>query len=122
MRISDWSSDVCSSDLLRHAVHQVTALDLHGAALAVLRRAGRADFLLDALGRAFTDQEVMVAADVGDDRLVQLVATDAHRARVHDAAQREHRPPGGAAADVDDHGAGRGTEEPPPDTPTLMAQ
>src|SRR3546814_5815240 len=81
LRISDWSSDVCSSDL--------------------------ADFLLDALGRAFTDQEVMVAADVGDDRLVQLVTTDAHRARVHDAAQREHRHLGGAAADVDDHGAGR---------------
>src|SRR3546814_17867726 len=91
MRISDWSSDVCSSDLLQHAVHQVTPLDLHGAALAVLRRAGRADFLLDALGRAFTDQEVMVAADVGDDRPVLLAAPDAHRDRVHDAARSTER-------------------------------
>ena len=89
---------------LRDAVHQVAALDLHRAALAVVRRAGGGDGLLDALGRALTDQEVMVAADVGDDRLVHLVAADAHGARIDDAAQRQHGHLGGATADVDDHG------------------
>src|SRR3546814_17872837 len=30
MRISDWSSDVCSSDLYRPAVGEIAALRLHG--------------------------------------------------------------------------------------------
>ena len=90
-----------------HAVHQVAALDFHDAAFAVFRRAGRADLLLDALGGAFADQQVMVAADIGDDRLVHLVAADPHRAGIDDAAERQHRDLGGAAADVDHHRAGR---------------
>ncbi len=85
-----WRSVI--DQFLRHAVHQVAALDLHDAAFAVFRRAGGADFLLDALGRAFADQQVMVAADIGDDGLVHLVAADAHRARIDDAAEAEARP------------------------------
>jgi hypothetical protein len=42
-----------------------------------------------------------------DDRLVHLVAADAHRAGVHDARERDDRDLGGAPADVDDHVAGR---------------
>ena len=49
----------------------------------------------------------MVAADVGDDRLVHLVAADAHRARIDDAAERQHGDFRRAAADIDDHRAGR---------------
>ena len=44
---------------------------------------------------------------VVDDRLVELVAADPDRLRDDDAAERDHRHLGGAAADVDDHRAGR---------------
>ena len=74
-----------------------------GLADAVGRRLGDADFLLDPLGRRFADQQIVVAADVGDDRLVHLVAADAHRGGVGEAAQRQHRDFGRAAADIDDH-------------------
>src|SRR3546814_21082825 len=36
MRISDWSSDVCSSDLGDHALQIVGALDDRGAALGII--------------------------------------------------------------------------------------
>ena len=49
----------------------------------------------------------MVAADIGDDRLVHLVAAHPHRAAIDDAAERQHRDLGRAAADIDDHRAGR---------------
>ena len=68
---------------------------------------GGADFLLDALGRSFADQQVLVAADIGDDRFVHLVAAHAHRARIDDAAERKHGDFRRAAADIDDHGARR---------------
>ena len=45
----------------------------------VRRRAGDADFLLDPFGGRFADQQIVVAADVADDRLVHLVAADADR-------------------------------------------
>src|SRR6266850_1488082 len=68
---------------------------------------GRADLLLDQLGGRLADQHAVVAADVVDDRLVELVAADAHRARVHHAAERDHADFRRAAADVDHHRAGR---------------
>ena len=42
-----------------------------------------------------------------DDRFVELVAGDADRFARDDATERDHRDLGGAAADVDDHVAGR---------------
>jgi hypothetical protein len=66
----------------------------------------RADALLDGLGGGLADQHAVVAADVVDDGLVELVAADADRALVDHAAQRDHADLGGAAADVDDHRAG----------------
>ena len=75
--------------------------------IAVGRRLGDADLLLDPLGRCFADQQVVVAANVGADRLVHLVAADADRGGVSEAAQRQHRDFGGAAADIDDHRADR---------------
>src|SRR5689334_8476999 len=78
---------LADDDLLGHAVHQVAALNLHDPALAVFRHAGRADLLLDALGAALADQQVMIAADIGDDRLVHFVAANPDRAGIHDAAE-----------------------------------
>jgi hypothetical protein len=64
-----------------------------------------ADFQLDALGGGFADQGAVGTAHVVDDRFVEAVAADAHRLRVDDAVERDHRDFGGAAADVDDHRA-----------------
>src|SRR5690606_14014125 len=93
-------------DFFRNAVHQVAAFDFHAFAFAVFRRAGRADFLLDVLGAGFTDQQVMHAADIGNNGVVHLVAADAHGTRIDDAAQRNHGDFGRAAADIDDHRTG----------------
>jgi hypothetical protein len=71
------------------------------------RRLGDADLLLDPLGGRLADQQIVVAADVGGDRLVHLVAADPDRGGVGEAAQREHGDLGGAAADVDDHRSDR---------------
>jgi hypothetical protein len=46
------------ADFPRHALHQVAALDLDGQALAVDRRAGGADLLLDPLGGGLADQRL----------------------------------------------------------------
>jgi hypothetical protein len=48
---------------------------------------------------------IMVTADIGDDRLIHLVAADAHRARINDAAEGEHSHLGRATTDIDDHRA-----------------
>ena len=96
---------LADDQFLRNAVHQVAALDFHGLAFAVFGGAGGTDVFLDPRGGAFADQEVMVAADVGDDGFIHLVAADADGARIDDAAQRQHGHLGGAAADIDDHGA-----------------
>src|SRR5437588_403438 len=89
-------------DFLRHAVHQVAPLYLHDPPLPVLRHAGRTDILLDALGAALADQEIVVAPNIGDDRLVHLVAAHPNRPAIDDTAEREHRDFGRAAADIDD--------------------
>ena len=70
-------------------------------------RVRRADLELDLLGRLLADQQLVLALDVIHDRLVELVAADADRLRDDDPAERDHRDLAGAAADVDDHRAGR---------------
>ena len=67
----------------------------------------RADLELDLLGRLLADQELVVALDVVDDRLVHLVAADAEGLRDDDPAERDDGDLGRAAADVDDHVPGR---------------
>src|SRR6202023_4189057 len=94
-------------DLLLHAVHHVAPPYLHHAALTVLGHAGGTDLFLDPLGAALTDEEVMVAADIGNDRLVHLVAPDANRSAIDDAAKRQHRHLGRPASDIHGHPAGR---------------
>ena len=59
-------------DFLGHAVDQVAALDVNGQADAVGGRLGDADFLLDPLGGRFPHQQIVVAADIADDRFVIL--------------------------------------------------
>src|SRR5690606_16664610 len=67
---------------------------------------GRADFLFDQFGGLFADQHAVVAADVVDDGLVELVAADPDRALVDHAAQGNDADFGSAAADIDHHRAG----------------
>ena len=58
---------------------------------------------LDRLRALRADRRDERAADVGGDRLVEVVAADAHRARQDDGAHGDDRHLAGAAADVDDH-------------------
>ena len=73
----------------------------------LLHRVGGADLELDLLGGLLADQQLVLALGVVDDRLVELVAADADRLRDDDPAERDHGDLAGAAADVDDHRAGR---------------
>src|SRR5437899_5160808 len=92
-------------DRLRHAGDQIPALDLHRLKLVAGIR--RADRDLDELRGPLPDQEVVLPLDVLDDRLVHLVAPDAHGLGEHDARERDDRHLRGAAPDVDHHVAGR---------------
>jgi hypothetical protein len=94
-------SDICLS-----LITKVAPPDLHQPAFAVFRHAGGADLLLDPLGAAFSDEEIMVAANVGNDRLVHLVAADPNRSAIDEAAKRQYRHLGRPASDIDDHRAG----------------
>src|SRR5271169_2388204 len=90
-------------DFLRHPVHQVASLDLHHAPLAVFRHAGGPYLLLDPLGAAFANEEIMVAPDIGDDRLIHLTSSDPYRSAIDNAAEGQHRNLGRSAPDIDDH-------------------
>src|SRR5690606_19601227 len=81
--------------------HQLAAPDL-GAHL-VGGRVGGADEDLDLLRRLLADRDAVLPADVGDDRRVDVEGANAHRLERDDAAERDQRGLGGAAADVDDH-------------------
>ena len=74
-----------------------------GAGLPVSEPSG--SMVVDS-GGGTTDQHAVVAADVVDDAFIELVATDAHRALVDHATQRDHAHLGGATADVHHHRAG----------------
>ena len=92
-------------DRLRQARHEVAAAHL-GLEL-VVDRAGRADRELDLLGGALADGDAVLPPHVRLDRGVDVERPDAHRFERDDAAERDHRDLGGAAADVDDHVAHR---------------
>ena len=59
-------------------------------------------FRKDLLRRALTDERVVLAAHIFDDRLVELVARNLDRGGLDDAAERDDRDVGRAAADVND--------------------
>src|SRR4051812_12581371 len=101
-------------DGLRQAGDHVATADL-GLHL-LLHGEGGADLELDLLGRLLADEQLVLALDVADDRLVELVAADADRLRDDDAAEGDHGDLARAAADVDDHGArGLADGQPGPD-------
>src|SRR3546814_7418606 len=52
MRISDWSSDGCSSDLLEHAVADFQHRHVEGAATKVVDHDGAAALLVEAVGES----------------------------------------------------------------------
>src|SRR5205807_1655515 len=68
---------------------------------------GRPDLQLDLLSGLLADHQLVLALDVVDYRLVELVPADANRLRDDDAAERDHRHLARAPADVDHHVAGR---------------
>ena len=72
--------------------------------LVVVARVGRPDRDLDVLRGPLAEQQVVLAAGVGHDVLVHLVATYPNAAADDDAAERDHGHLRGAAADVDDEG------------------
>ena len=94
--------------------------------VALVRRAA-ADLELDRLGGGLADRQPVVAADVAGQRLVEVVAAHAQRARHHDPAERDHGHLAGAAADVDDHVGERlarsaaRRRSPPPSAPRSAA-
>src|ERR1035437_4599172 len=95
-------------DGARQAGDQVTAADVHSE-LAFQRQSG-ADLDLHFFGGPVTDHEVVLLADVAGDRFVDLVSADAKAGRDHDRAQGDDRDLTRAAADVDDHRAGRAAD------------
>src|SRR3546814_6525118 len=100
MRISDWSSDVCSSDLVLQAVADV--------AVGVV---GDLDRAVPVAGEGDEDDRLRVGLDLGDDRLLDLVGEPAaHPADpIADVAGRhvgigaQQEPDGAAAGDSEEH-------------------
>ena len=99
------TSSRAEDDGLRQAGEHVAAPDLGLHLFFHVPR--RADLELDLLGGLLADEQLVVALDVVDDRLVHLVAADTQRLRDDDAAERDDGDLGRAAADVDDHVPGR---------------
>src|ERR1700733_5523408 len=69
---------LADGDFLGYAIQKIATLDLHGYPAPVARWRSCANLLFDALGACLADQQILVAADIGNDRLVHLVATDAN--------------------------------------------
>ena len=68
---------------------------------------GDAIIFLDPLGGGFTNEQIVMAAHIGNDGLVHLVAAHAHRSGVGKPAQGQHGDFGSAAANIDNHAAHR---------------
>ena len=90
---------------LGQAGDEIAALHFHRRFL--FDGVGGADLDLDVLGRALADHEIVGAAHVIDDRFVELVTRDANAAAKNNAAERDDGDLGRAAADINDHVAGR---------------
>ena len=74
---------------------------------SVVSVGGRADGELDRLRALRADRHHVLGADVRRDRLVEVVAADAHRARDDDLPERDDGDLARAAADVDHHAPDR---------------
>src|SRR3546814_7311686 len=122
MRISDWSSDVCSSDL-------AGAGDVERRRLAALRRrrslapdrqAARRteDAARNAAQRRFLARQVRAALGVLRSRARRKAAGDLRRSR--DAARRQGDEPGGLLAGLADRGRPARSEEHTSELQSLM--
>src|SRR3546814_6832061 len=84
MRISDWSSDVCSSDLVEPATGGNLSRRRRGHAVAQIVRgfeiAARRRIKLGDVGRALGAGELRAKADVGDRRILDAAAPAEHGA------------------------------------------
>ena len=96
---------VADHDRLGQAADQVAAADLGLLLLGDRKR--RADRHLDLFCGSLAQCERVFLLDVGDDRFVEFIAADPDALAGDDATEGDHRDLGGAAADVDDHVAGR---------------
>ncbi len=101
-RFADRLGDFVAANLdsAGQARYLIAASHLHSQFL--LQWQGRADLHLDVLGGAFADHQVVLALDVGGNRLVQLVAAHTNAVADYDAVERDDRYLSGAAADVND--------------------
>src|SRR3546814_4119479 len=98
MRISDWSSDVCSSDLEHHALHVPVAPEAFGE-VAVVGRGGRREGLEEAVG-AFEDRARREESGAREERRPV--------ARLRRPAGMQPLGPGTVGQVLDDAGGGRG--------------
>ena len=83
----------------RQTGHQTASPDLHDRFLAA--RIHTADRALDLLCRAVADQRIVLTADVLDNGLVELIARDLDGRGLDNAAKRNNRHVGRAAANID---------------------
>ena len=98
---------------LRYAVHQIAAFNFHHTAISVGGHASRPDVLFDPLGTTLTDQKVMIASDIGDDRLIHLITADTYGSRIDNPTKGQHSNFRSATADIDNHRArGLGNRQP----------
>src|SRR5436190_10605109 len=88
-------------DRLRESAHEVAAA-YFGVDLFLERPRAR-ELHLHFFCGAFAERKRVLALHEVDDRFVELVTADAARLADDDAAERDHRDLGRAAADVDDH-------------------
>ena len=81
--IASRMSSVCSSSVFGTPATRSRPFTISDALL--VGRVGGADLDLDAFRSALADQQVVLALDVVEDRVVHLVAADAHAVGVDDA-------------------------------------
>src|SRR5262249_45905863 len=92
-------------------LNQIAAFDLHLKRL--FQGEGRAQLYLYRFGGPLPDQQVVLALDVLDYRLVQLVSRYTDRSRVYYSGKRDHRDICRSAPDIHDHIAiGFGNRQP----------
>src|SRR5690554_3366025 len=92
-------------DRLWHASDEIAPLHLHR--LSLFGGVRVADLAFHALGRLLADENIIFTLHISDDRLVHLIAADAHALAIDDARERDDGDLGRPSANIDDHIAAR---------------